>query len=118
MARARLKKPGKYTDVYEACLFEDCEPKGATTAAPDQDAAAAGGTAAPGTGGEGGGEDSSHAAVPLLPPSGWRVLSRNGAEGEISRYCTGQTRGCARASCIYADATALCGESKSWTTRL
>ena len=93
MARAKLKKPGKYTDVYEACLYGDDEST-TTTAAPPTDAAA-GGTAVSGRDGGGdGGKDADKLAMPpppppappLLPPSGWRALSRNGAEGEISRY--------------------------------
>lgn len=113
MARANLKKLGKYPDVYEACLYgDDDNDDGAATAAEDEAATGGaeentvvkGGGNRPdgaredgdGGGGRGGGADSP-ATPRLLPPSGWRALSRNGAEGEISRSVSGGGRNEGRA---------------------
>ncbi|CAB1117035.1 unnamed protein product [Ectocarpus sp. CCAP 1310/34] len=90
VARAKRENPGNYRDVYEACLYGDdndavaahgCEgsPDAAAAAAAVLDAEASlFGANAASVDGDGDG-------LAMPPPSGWRVLSRNGAEGEISR---------------------------------
>lgn len=94
MARAKRENPGNYRDVYEACLCGDDNDAVAThgcEGSPDAAAAAAAvldaeeslfGTDAASVDGDGDG-------LAMPPPSGWRALSHNGAEGEISRSAYG-----------------------------
>lgn len=94
MARAKRENPGNYRDVYEACLYGDGNDAVAVhEGSPDATAAAAAvldaeeslfGTDAPSVDGDGDG-------LAMPPPSGWRALSRNGAEGEISRSASRKT---------------------------
>ncbi|CAM9756730.1 unnamed protein product [Scytosiphon promiscuus] len=109
-ARARRERgasDGSGGDVYEACLYGDDPACGSGWAAGEAEAETAiearegdrpleEGVDSSGDGkldsGAGDASDDHRVMPPappqrpsLLPPSGWRVLSRNGAEGEISR---------------------------------